>query len=736
VSITFEEKKAEAPAKTTPQAPAFRLTVEADGLAVLEFDTPGEKVNKYSRPVMLEFDRVLDGLASRTDIQALVLISRKPGIFIAGADVNEIAKAEKGADAELVRGPHRTFNKLANLPFPTVAAIDGACVGGGCETVLSMDWRLASDSPKTQIGLPEIKLGILPAWGGTTRLPRMIGLAGALDIILGGKVLDARRAKKAGLVDEVVPAALLEEAARSFALRKIGTKKRSNAGPGGGPARVREAALAEKFLEGPGKGFVFSKARAAVMKETKGNYPAPLAALAVVEKGFGAPFDRALEAEVEGVGTLVGTPTMRSLVGLFFRMEEVKKETGVEALGVGAVKPRKIGRVGVLGAGVMGGGIAQLAADKGLPVRMKDIKPEALALGYAQAARIWKEKLKKRRMTRFEFAGKMALLGGSLDYAGFETCDITIEAVLEKLAVKRAVLAEWEKIVPPGAIFASNTSTLPITDIAANAAHPERVVGMHFFNPVYKMPLVEVIYGKKTDPEVTATIFDLAKKMGKTPVVVKDSPGFLVNRILGPYIAEAARLVLEGVDFTAVDKAMRAFGMPVGPIELLDDVGIDVAAKASETLSKAWPDRMPQDASLTKLVTAGRIGRKAKKGFYSYEGDRRGGPDPAVYADLGLSSPSQKSPVSLSEIQNRLILPMINEAAYCLAEGVVASPAKLDLAMIFGTGFPPFRGGLCAHADALGAKTIVEGLQKLGGGRFAPAPLLVEMAKTGKRFFE
>lgn len=725
----LEEKLAAAP---HGPGPSFRLAVEPDGLGLVFFDTPGEKVNKYSAGVMREFDAFLDGLAKRTDLKALLLVSSKPDIFIAGADVNEIATADAALVAEGVRFGQRVFGKLANLPFPTVAVIDGACLGGGCETTLAMDWRLASDSKKTQIGLPEIRLGILPAWGGCTRLPRIVGLAGALDIILAGKTVDGKRAKRIGLVDEVVPQPILLEEAKKFARSKFGTAKRANAAPGGGPQRARPASLREKLLEGVGRPIVFSKAKAAVLKETKGHYPAPLAALEVVRKGFGAPLERALAREVEGISKLAGTPTMRNLVNLFFRMEEVKRETGA---GPG-VAPRKVRRIGVLGAGVMGGGIAQLAADKGYPARMKDIKPEPLAGGFAQAAKIWKERLKKRRMTRGEFAAKMALLSGTLDYAGFSTCDVTIEAVLEKMAVKQAVLREWEVVVPDSAIFASNTSTLPISEIASAAKRPGRVVGMHFFNPVHRMPLVEVIYGAKTDPEVTATIFDLARRMGKTPVVVKDAPGFLVNRILAPYLGEAVRLLLEGADLVAVDKAIRAFGMPVGPFELLDDVGIDVAAKGAQTLSAAWPERMPIDPAFEKMVTAKRLGRKSGKGFYSYEKEKRSGLDPALYGELGLSSPSKN--LSSSEVVRRLVFPMVNEAAFCLAEGIVESPAKLDLAMIFGTGFPPFRGGLCAHSDAVGAAAIVEALETLAaskGPRFAPAPLLSDLGRTGRKFF-
>ena len=717
----------------TPES-SFRLDVEPDGLAILTFDCPGERANKYSTPVMTELEGVLDGLAKRSDVKALLLVSAKPDIFIAGADVNEIAKAaDPAAIAHGVRRGQEIFGKLANLRFPTVAAIEGACVGGGCETVLAMDWRLASDSKKTQIGLPEIKLGILPAWGGTTRLPRVVGLTAALDVILAGKVLDSKRAQRMGLVDELVPAPILLEAAKTFARGKFGTKKRSNAAPDGGPLRALPAKAMDKVLEGIGRSVVFRKARASVLRETQGNYPAPLEALAVVEKGFGRPLAQGLELEVEGVGRLVGSLAMKSLVNLFFRMEEVKKETGAAA-GVTALPVK---RIGVLGAGAMGGGIAQLAADKGWPVRMKDIRHEALAAGYAQAAKIWQERLKRRRMTRTELAGKMSLLSGSLGWDGFDGCDVTIEAVLEKLAVKQAVLKEWEAVARPGAIFASNTSTLPITEIARAASRPERVVGMHFFNPVHKMPLVEVIFGEKTAPEVTATIFDLARKMGKTPVVVKDAPGFLVNRILAPYLGEGVRLLLEGVPMEAIDKGMRAFGMPVGPIELLDDVGIDVAAKGADTLSAAWPERMPIDPAFGRLVTSGRLGRKTKKGFYRYEGDKRVGPDPEAYTDLGVASPGSAS-LSQDALEARLIYPMINEAAYCLAEGIVPGPDKLDLAMIFGIGFPPFRGGLCAHADTRGSVALVDALSRLAsekGPRFNPAPLLADMAKQGKSFF-
>jgi 3-hydroxyacyl-CoA dehydrogenase/enoyl-CoA hydratase/3-hydroxybutyryl-CoA epimerase len=687
------------------------------GLAILWFDLPGEKVNKFSSSVMAEFAAIVGDLERSTDIKQLIIASRKPGIFIAGADVSEFTKATSPEQAkEYTSFGQQTLHRFSKLPQVKVAAINGACLGGGCELALSCDWRVMSDDPKAKIGLPEVNLGIFPAWGGATKLPRLIGLPNALDIILNGKQLDGKRAKKVGLVDEVVEPGVLLDVAKTFAAR----------------GKRRGGVRTKFYVEGnPAmRAFIFRKARRAVLEKTKGQYPAPPKAIDVIEYGLSAGVERGLQREVEEVVPLIMGDVAQNLVRLFFLMEESKKDP-VQA------KPLAVEHAGVLGAGVMGGGIAQIVADKtDASVRMRDINWNALSGGMRAAAKIWKKRVERRRMTRGEMQRKMSRITTTTDWSGFQRVDAVIEAVVENLEIKRKVLSEFEVLSKGTAIFATNTSTIPITDIAAKATRPELVVGMHFFNPVDKMPLIEVIRGAKTSDVAAVTIASLARKLGKTVVYCNDGPGFVVNRILGPYMNESGFLLQEGHSIESIDKAMTDFGMPMGPLTLLDEVGIDVAAKVSQILGAAFASRMGETSRVVDALYAdGRYGKKNGKGVYKYENGKRTRPDPAVYKLVGVSRPH---PVDARNAVERMIFAMVNEAALILEERIVGSAGELDLAMIMGTGFPPFRGGLLRYADALGVPYILARLDELStkvGARFKASLPLRTLAETDGKFY-
>ncbi len=577
------------------------------------------------------------------EVRYLVLASTKPGIFIAGADLEEFTKLTTGEEAaRFVRRGQEVFTRFSRLPQITVAAIDGACMGGGTEIALNCDYRVMSDSPKAQIGLPEVKLGIFPAWAGTTRLPRLVGIPAALDLILTGKNLDGKRAKKIGLVDEVAASSVLLDAAKQVARK-------------GGRKRGFDTGRTHFYLEGNplARKVVFGKARTSVRQKTGGHYPAPLKAIDVMEAGFSGGYAAGLAAEVGEVVKIATGDVTENLVRLYFMMEESKKERGP--------KPKKIRSAGVLGAGLMGGGIAQAIVDKAdIDVRMKDINWNALAGGMKSAARIWKKKVERRRMDRGEMKRKLARIGTTTDWSGFGDVDIVIEAVLEKIEIKQQVLREFEGAARPDAIFATNTSTIPISKIAAAAARPENVVGMHFFSPVDKMPLVEVIRGAKTSEETVATTAAFGRRLGKTVVLCNDAPGFIVNRILGPYMNEAGFLAAEGNSIESIDRAMVDFGMPIGPLALLDEVGIDVAGKAAMVLVEAFGDRMPSAGLVEKLLADQRFGKKNGRGVYLWKEGKRTTPDPALARLLGVAAPS---PGKRDEMIERMVMTMINEAS-------------------------------------------------------------------------
>lgn len=701
-------------------------TEKSDGVIVITLDLPGEPVNKITRGLREEFDDLLPRVEADSDVMAAVLISGKPGSFIAGADIDEFVKLESREQAEqLVRAGQGLINRFEESTKPFVAAIDGACLGGGLETALACTYRIAASSPSTRLGLPEVQLGILPAAGGCQRLPRLIGARAALDMILAGKTVPAKRALRLGIVDELVHPAILRYVALHAARRLA---------EGWRPKRKR-GGLAGLLLDGNrlGRSIVFRAARRQVGKKTGGNYPAPLAAIDAIRVGLNRGRKRGLEREAQHFGQLAVSEVSRNLVKIFFATTALKKDLGTDDEGV---EPNEVRNVGVVGAGFMGAAIGGVAALRSsVDVRFREADWDRLSRGLGFAKGILKSRLERRRLTKYEYRNLVPLISGTTDWSGFGRTDLVIEAVFEDLGAKHEVFRQLEEVVGDRCVLASNTSTIPIAQIASATEHPERVIGMHFFSPVEKMPLLEIIVADETAPWATATAVNFGRQMGKTVIAVRDRPGFWVNRILGPYMNEAGRLLEEGVPIETIDRLMTEFGFPVGPITLLDEIGLDVAAKASRVMSEAFSDRITTLTGLQKMVDLGRLGRKSGRGFYSYEKGKKKGVDQSVYEVLGVS-PSART--SQGEVRDRLVYSMLNEAARAYEEGVVRSARDGDLGAIFGIGYPPFRGGPLTYIDSVGAAQAVAALKRLAvsfGERLAPAPLLERMAETGGRFY-
>jgi 3-hydroxyacyl-CoA dehydrogenase/enoyl-CoA hydratase/3-hydroxybutyryl-CoA epimerase len=709
--------------------PALSTDVR-DGIAIVTLDLPNAPVNTFARSVRDEFSVVLDRLARDETIRAAVIRSGKPDVWVAGADIEEFLGIETASQAEaLSRDGHALLERLEKLRTPVVAAIHGACLGGGLEAALACAYRIATDAPKTVFALPEVQLGLIPGGGGTQRLPRLVGLEAALDMILTGRNIRAKKALQMGLVHELVHPAILDEIAiaRAKALAD-GSLRR---GPGSGPHGARHLLLDENRV---GRALVLRQARERILARTRGHYPAPLAAIDAVATGFAHGMDRGLREEGRLFGELAVSEVSRQLVFLFFATTALKKDPGVPEP---APSPAPVRKLAILGAGFMGAGIASIAAPQGTLIRLKDADPGRVGKGLAAVREVLRERLTKKQITRQQLDDYMSLVGGTIDYSGFRNVDLVIEAVFEDLGVKQAVLEETEAVTRPTAIFASNTSTIPIGRIASASTRPDRVIGMHFFSPVPKMPLLEVIVTPETSREVTATVVGYGKTLGKTVIVVNDAPGFFANRILAPYINEAGILLDEGVAIDAIDRALVEFGFPVGPITLIDEVGLDIAGKSGAIMLEAFGNRMAPSQSLTRVVAAGRTGRKGKKGFYKYdEKGKKGGVDPSVYELLPTGV--RRNEVPADEIQRRCVLAMVNEAVRCLQEGILRSSRDGDVGAVFGIGFPPFRGGPFRYVDSLGAERTVRALEGLNtdrAPRFAPAQLLIEMAREGRRFY-
>jgi 3-hydroxyacyl-CoA dehydrogenase/enoyl-CoA hydratase/3-hydroxybutyryl-CoA epimerase/3-hydroxyacyl-CoA dehydrogenase/enoyl-CoA hydratase/3-hydroxybutyryl-CoA epimerase/enoyl-CoA isomerase len=709
-------------------APTVRLSMLEPDIAALTLDAPDKGANVLSQTVLDEIEKHLNELERRKDLTGLVIRSAKPGIFIAGADLREFAAAKNPTREQTIavasRG-RKLFERLSKCPFVTVAAIDGVCVGGGAELAIWCDRRIMTTSPKAQFGFPEVKLGLFPGWGGTVRAPRIAGLGNAVELISSGESIDGRTAVQMGIASDLVPGERLDTAAIALVRAEAQTKEY---------LADRERWRQPLDIDETELGFLGATASAYIQGQTKGHYPAPLAALEVLLGSAGLDAQAAGEAEADAFAGLFGTPVNRALINVFFLTDRNKKDTGVAA----EVKPRDIKSVGIFGAGIMGAGISAAVVKRELPVTITDAAPQALAAGVQKIL----EEVSYSKLTKGSDPQRMLkfapFINATTVDAEYRNCDLLIEAVVENPKVKTELYQRIEPLLPQDAILASNTSAISIGRLAEKLKRPDRFCGIHFFNPVRKMPLVEVIRGPKTSDETVATAVAFAKSIGKSPIVVNDGPGFLVNRLLLPYMNEALELILDGVEIKAIESAAKSFGMPMGPITLYDVVGLDTAYYAGQVMHEAFPDRIGESPLLASMVNAKRLGQKTGVGFFAYKDKRegRGTPDPTL-AEVVKPLMRGQTKLSQQQIVERLFLPMVLEATRILEERKVRDPRDVDLGLIYGIGFPPFKGGLLFWADTLGAAKLIEMLKAYEslGKRYQPTPMLVEMAKSGKSFY-
>jgi 3-hydroxyacyl-CoA dehydrogenase/enoyl-CoA hydratase/3-hydroxybutyryl-CoA epimerase len=709
------------------------VTHTPDGVALIALDVPGESQNTLHEGLLPAFEQLFDTLVSTGTTRAAVIYSTKQRSFIAGADIRMINSVSSAAEAsELSANGQRAFDRIEALPFPVVAAINGACLGGGLELALACRARIAADTKDTVVGLPEVQLGLLPGAGGTQRLPELIGVAAALDLMLTGKRLSAPRAMKAGVVNEVVPASILLERATAVALALADDKPAPGKRKPSTKEKLQTAILEKNRL---GQIVLFTQARRQTQDKTLGNYPAADRIINCVEAGAMHGRQRGLELEARSFGELAVSPESRALRHIFLSMTAVKADNGLED-GAQAT-PLSVDRIGVLGGGLMGAGIATVSTQKGgYSVRFKERDNEGLQRGIGHVSAEIGRAVKRKRLKQGEATPMLRRVTGSTDWHGFAGIDLFIEAVFEDLGLKQRLLSEVEAIGGDSTIFATNTSSIPIHRIAEAARRPERVIGMHYFSPVEKMPLLEIIITDKTAPDVITTCVEVGKKQGKNVIVVRDGVGFYTSRILAPYMNEAAFLLSEGVAIDEIDRAAREWGFPVGPFTLLDEVGLDVAAKVAPMMIDAFGHRMSPPDTTQKLAEDGRLGRKNGRGFYLYHAKtgKKSGVDTSVYDILGIKPVRSLDIVSIGE---RLGLAMVNEAILCLQENILRNPVDGDIGAVFGLGFPPFRGGPFKFVDEMGAAWTLDRLTALRdqhGHRFEPAQALVDLARSRGTF--